>query len=530
MPILLRLNKLWIILIVCIYTVWTPEIFAAAKWEKHEISLTAQKFYDNPYTDVSVTASFHGPGDYCSEVKGFWDGGKTFKVRFTPPRTGNWTYSISSSPADSGLTKSGSFEVTGKVPGRHGFVRRDPAFPYSFRFDDGTRYFMMGNTYYSIVENALAGDNWKAAIKGSAIHGINKIRMLIFPWGKTKYPYSEPFMGDHDHLNLRHWQKLDEIIEFLNNRSMVADIILFADDPDHYGTLSQDKRYVRYALARFAAYPNVIWCLCNEWNYSPKPKSYWNDMGQLVRSEDPWMNNGGALRPLSIHQQTRYDFQFFDSEWPDYATIQVGVRNNRPRLTQGDEWGNYGIIHNLGHKMPVVNDEYGYMYGPDVEIRGSRSFLSRSKHRNALWGIFIGGGAGASAGDARRSASVFAKGSAIWNCGDWKDAPEYNDIKILVDFWTAQGIEYWKMASRNDLIEHGNRVYVLARVGQEYIVYDADGGKFRIRLEKGRTYEAVRFNPRDGKKTRMEIVPGGSEQFCAPPGKDWVFNIVAHSS
>ncbi len=75
------------------------------------------------------------------------------------------------------------------------------------------------------------------------------------------------------------------------------------------------------------------------------------------------MTEGQALRPLSIHQQTRIDFQFFDQQWPVHAIIQYGVRNSwnrdmadewekkpyKPRFVHGDEWGNAGILHNMGH-------------------------------------------------------------------------------------------------------------------------------------------------------------------------------------
>ena len=42
-----------------------------------------------------------------------------------------------------------------------------------------------------------------------------------------------------------------------------------------------------------------------------------------------------------------------------HAIIQYGGWN--PDYTNGDQWGNAGIVHNLGHNMPVVNDEYGYI-------------------------------------------------------------------------------------------------------------------------------------------------------------------------
>ncbi len=73
------------------------------QWSTHEIRLTASGEHANPYTDPSaaVTAVFTGPGGQTRAVAGFWDGGKTFKIRFTPTAEGAWSFKTSS--RDSGL-------------------------------------------------------------------------------------------------------------------------------------------------------------------------------------------------------------------------------------------------------------------------------------------------------------------------------------------------------------------------------------------------------------------------------------------
>src|SRR5690606_38065973 len=98
-----------------------------------------------------------------------------------------------------------------------------------------------------------------------------------------------------------------------------------------FGTQEQDERYVRYILARYAAFPNVIWCTTNEWEYTDRDEAYWDTIGEIVRSEDPWMAEGDAYRLLSIHNATGGrrggKFSFFDSSWPVHVSVQYGVRN-----------------------------------------------------------------------------------------------------------------------------------------------------------------------------------------------------------
>ena len=369
---------------------------SASRWSTVELTLNAANPYANPYTDVEVLATFTGPSGRTLHVRGFWDGGRLFRVRFTPTETGQWSYRTASS--DPGLNeRSGVINVSEAVPGQHGFLRRDDAHQgYSFVYDDGTRYFMWGQTYYEIIRNALAGDAWQTALDRSRAYGLNKVRLLIYPWpADNPYPDSEPFVaGDHDQLNLRHWQKLDEVVRYLQTRGMVADLILFTDAERAFGSPAQDERYTRYLLARYAAFSNVIWCLTNEWNLTGRDQLYWNRIGGIVRDEDAWLADTGQVRPLSIHTGTQADFPYFDADWPAHAIVQYGWRGD---FYHGDEWGNHSIVNNLGRNRPVVNDEYGYIGDPS---RDGRRDITRVQHRRAFWGIAVAGGYG-SAGDTR---------------------------------------------------------------------------------------------------------------------------------
>ncbi|MCC6453536.1 MAG: DUF5060 domain-containing protein [Caldilineaceae bacterium] len=514
------------------------------QWQMHELALNAARNFRNPYTDVTITAQFSGPAGAQKTVRGFWDGGKRFRVRFTPPAPGHWSYKISSTPADSGLTQSGSFTVTAASSAQTGFVRRDPAYPTSFVYDNGERYFMMGTTYYEIVRTACADTSekavWQVAVENAKQFGINKVRMLVHPWGAPGsqeepgfyskadfYPTALPFVdNDHDRLDIRYWQRLDDVIRYLESQGMVADLLLFTNSDLAFGTQLQDERYLRYILARYAAFPNVIWCLSNEWEYTAKDQAYWDTMGEIVHSEDPWMVEGDAYRALSIHNQTGGTaggkFSYFASSWPVHAIVQYGVRNGQFKF--GDQWGNYSIVQNRGHEMPVVNDEYGYI-GETRTIT-----LTQTLHRNALWGTVIGGGY-ASAGDGRffNDGPQGERGRVLMTA-HWHDAAEYQDIKHLVDFWTTNQIPYWKMAPHNALIEDGKRVYLLADLGKEYVVYAAAGGDFTLPLPDG-TYNVQRFDPQSGKSTTLPPVTGGSPlSFSLPDSRDWVLHITQQSS
>ena len=65
-------------------------LMAAHVWEKQEVVLTASQQFKNGYTDVTVWVDLTGP-DFKKRIYGFWDGGKTFRVRLSQ-LAGKWTW------------------------------------------------------------------------------------------------------------------------------------------------------------------------------------------------------------------------------------------------------------------------------------------------------------------------------------------------------------------------------------------------------------------------------------------------------
>ena len=66
-------------------------VAAAETWRATELAFEAGADYDVPGADaVTFDAVFtHESGEKVSRP-GFWDGGKTFRVRFAPTKPGRW--------------------------------------------------------------------------------------------------------------------------------------------------------------------------------------------------------------------------------------------------------------------------------------------------------------------------------------------------------------------------------------------------------------------------------------------------------
>ena len=128
-------------------------------WEKQELTFTSTASFANPYTDAVVWVDLSGPG-FKKRVYGFWDGGRTFRVRLVATAPGIWTWWSGSDPEDAGLAgKSGSFAAVEWTdaekqasPLRHGFLRETPN-QHALQYADGAPFFAIGDTWYSAATN-----------------------------------------------------------------------------------------------------------------------------------------------------------------------------------------------------------------------------------------------------------------------------------------------------------------------------------------------------------------------------------------
>ena len=104
---------------------------------------------------------------FSKRIYGFWDGGKTFKVRFVTTTPGEWHWrSGSNQPEDRGLNsgqgKLKAIDWTNSEKSenanRHGFVRATTN-GHALAYADGTPFFLVGDTW-------LAASTWRLPLKG----------------------------------------------------------------------------------------------------------------------------------------------------------------------------------------------------------------------------------------------------------------------------------------------------------------------------------------------------------------------------
>ena len=123
---------------------------AIGPWEVFETSFTSSREYGNPFTEVEVDVLFSN-GTQQWKVPAFWDGGKTWKVRFSAPEKGDYSYhAVASDKSNKGLNTQvqtlAVMDYKGDNPlYKHGPIRVSENRRY-FEYADGTQFFWLGDT------------------------------------------------------------------------------------------------------------------------------------------------------------------------------------------------------------------------------------------------------------------------------------------------------------------------------------------------------------------------------------------------
>lgn len=140
-------------------------------WEQQEIAFEAARPYENPYAEVTLWIDLEGPG-FARRVYGFWDGGRTFRVRFVATAPGEWRWRSGSIPPDDAGLNGGRGQLRAVAwtedekaenPNRRGFVRPTPN-GHALAYADGTPFFLLGDTW-------LAASTWRLPYRGTPARG-----------------------------------------------------------------------------------------------------------------------------------------------------------------------------------------------------------------------------------------------------------------------------------------------------------------------------------------------------------------------
>ena len=435
----------------------TPPGVSIAQYHSHDFEYRASAT-GNPF-DVELAAEFTGPGGARLRVPGFYDGDGVWKIRFSPNRQGEWSMRTSSSLAAlDGKTQS-VFCGPNRHPSIHGVLRVDPAHPYHFVYEDGTRYFLLGyeadwlwgadmqdpkralmqrlvdqmaaRGFNHVIVNVYAHDTgWSPERK----HEWDWGPPAVFPWeGANQQP-------DHSRLNPRFFQIYDHMMESLREKGIVAHIMLKVYNkkvnwPAKYSR--DEERYFRYVVARYQGFSNVVWDFSKE-AHNEKDPFLQRRMIELVRSTDAYR-----------HLVTAHDDDIY--YWTPEFNASVDFRTDQ----QHTFWPEMIAFDRAIRNYPVLNSEFGYERGVDrLPSYGVEHDWEEQLRR--AWLIYMAGGYG-----------VYYYHNTAWDVvKPDPEPPGMQRFQLLKE--TLAALPYWRMEPHNELAVGGP---CLARPGEVYAFY-----------------------------------------------------------
>ncbi len=501
----------------------------------------------NPFLDYRLQCAFTGPSGQRYDVPGFFDAdgasgstGALWRCRFAPDEPGTWDYTasfrlgsdvaVSLDPAAGAPTSfdgdSGSFVVapsdkTGNdfrspnrgrltYAGGHYFaflgsgerwIKGGPNIPENLLgysgFDNTPD---AGHSFSAHVGDWRPGDpDWNGgagrgligALNYLADTGVNSVYFLpmnVGGDGRDTFPtVAEQDKTHYDTSKLRQWET---VFTHASSRGIFLHVQLAETESanERYhdnGTLGVERKlYYRELVARFGHHPGLQWNLGEENDYSTANRKAF---AAHLKSLDPYDH------PVTNHSRTNQLETTYAPLLGDPSFDATSFQVLDGYFSGGDvieEWR--GRSAQSGHPWVISLDEpQNIRNDPGDPQRGhpfGRTFY--------MWATYLSGGGG------------FEWYLQDANGGHTFDQriDDFRDIDGPLR-WTGHALRFldatpfWLMTPRADLASSsaGGKTFVLARPGDSYALYHADGGSLSLDLGGDTGTFAIRwFDPETG--------------------------------
>ena len=253
-----------------------------AKWGRFEREFKSSVVYENPFQECGLKVTFVSPDGITNVTDAFWDGGKTWRVRFSPDLPGRWTYRTAcTDAANRGLdNQSGEFLCTSPT-GTGRFAKHGPIHVakngHHFEHADGSPFFYMADAAWNAPRLSSARD-WITYTQVRAGQNFSAVEWSAAP-GTDAKKHSAFSGGSQITIDPVYYQALDEKVDMMNRAGLLSVIAPLWGNESATEDLPEEQisLLVRYLNARWGAY-NVAWLLTLNEGRSPR----WMRIGREV--------------------------------------------------------------------------------------------------------------------------------------------------------------------------------------------------------------------------------------------------------
>jgi hypothetical protein len=531
----------WLLLI--LLAVWafpaigSPKLPVVSKWARFEHSFQSTITYSNTLQDVTLIVVFTSPLGETNQVFGFWDGGKTWLVRFSPNLPGRWTFkSACSDKANKGLNnQTGEFVCTAAIAttrfARHGqiHVARDRR---HFEHADGTPFFWLADTVWNGARISAFKD-WKLYAGVRSSQGFTVVQWTATPGADARG--LTPFSGsERISINPNFFKPLDAKLETLSRAGILSAIVPFAQmDGSESGALTDDQiaLLLRYIEARWGADP-VAWLIPIDRESETNRIARWKKPGAAIFGmshrapvivsagsraqsldefrDQTWVD-AFAYEPLTDLTDEAFKSAIsgpFANEWkkePTRPLITVApfenavARNSKKRFTSDD-------VRRAVYSNLLLSPPAGITYGAEGVVDWDKTLDQPPKRKMAL---------------------------PLWHRAMFmpaaKQMVEVSKFVNSVDFWRLRPQPGFVAAQPGTMSPERFIVAAGTEAKDLSVVYVPQERTLEIMLEALPASPSVSwFNPRTGQSSPAVAVVGGrSCQFPTPEPGDWLLVMKA---
>jgi hypothetical protein len=502
----------------------------APKWQRYELTLKSSVAYTNDFQQAEVRALFVSPRGQTNRVYGFWDGGRTWRVRFQPDFPGRWKYyTMCSDPENTGLhEQSGEFLCTaaGRVSrfDQHGPIQVARTEQH-LEHENRTPFLWLGDVAWDAATQSSVGE-WNTYLTTRSNQNFNVVQWRLplpsFSGSNEAYDAS-----DNVSPNLNLFRRLDAKIVAANRAGLlnaIAPIWEIGVDSEIQLPEEQAIKLFRYAVARWGA-DHVVWIIAFETDSTGAAAARWQRIGravfQPVTHAPVAVLPGDSLWALDAFRLER---------WVSILGIQTSQAADEDSLP----WLLHGPLASERAKIPL-RPVIGMAPPAEVAENPARGQITGELARRLVWwNLLLNTPAGL---------SYQADAVASWETGTksrktappWKAALEFPGAQaIATAATTLANLEFWKFATLNlpqnsetNLRQPQNHIAAVATESPDVtLIYTPTPTE--LSLGDAAFTSAMRaewINPRTGERSPARPSAPDKSRFTSPSPDDWLLRL-----
>jgi len=519
----------------------------------------SEKVYENPFREISLHAMIeHTETGESITIPAFWDGGSTWKFRFSSTDLGAYTFITACSDTENKALhgQSGNINVeeyTGTNPVYlHGPVQVSKKGKY-LNHKDGTPFFWLADSWWHGMTSRFAfPSDFEILLKDRKEKGFSVIQFAIaFPCDiepfdiRGRNANGDPWDTSFQSINPSYFQLTDLRVERILESGLVPNIVGLWGYYMKWMGVDNVKKHWEYLVARYGAYP-VTYTLSGEttlayytdlddnWEFYKKEfRQQWSEVAQFIQENDPYNRLLTTHPGPGIHDGKN---PINEMQWLDMVMLQSGHKGFETISSSNKFIKEY---FNRFPDKPIIHGE--------VCFEGMFGSSWQDVQRLLFWSNVLQGTPGYSYGvegiwQFNSEDQLFGESptGATWGNVPWQEAMHYKgglQIGYGADFLRA--LPWWTLKpSPNKVSYHADvdNFYdpYAAELDNGLLIYFTKVGFKKnalkiLELEPDHTYTYYFFDPITGKKydgKKLVTDKKGEWLIVNPPiMQDWVLYI-----